>query len=214
MTTISSDYSGLNSYAGTSLSSLLPNTSSADTDDDVSTAGVSGDSDSVTLSEEALAAANRESLGLPATGVLTLSDFETTATDQEEAVSSFLASALENLGIDADQQVSLSLNSDNEIQVENTFTGSDELEEVLNASSDFSQAFTGLTASNEVLDFAEYLQEKVAGTSLADYINNDTADTDLLSLAAEYAGIKAASGSLETLWAISHEATPYTYEYN
>lgn len=214
MTTISSDYSGLNSYAGTGLSSLLPGTSSTGTDDDTSAAGVSSGSDTVTLSEEALAAANRESLGLPATGVLTLSAFETTAAKQDEAVSTFLASAMESLGIDADQQVSLSLNSDNEIKVENTFTGSDELEEMLNANSEFSQAFTALTASNEVLNFKEYLQEKVNSTSLVDYINNDTSDTDLLSLAAEYAGIKAASGSLETLWRISHETTPYTYAHN
>lgn len=214
MTTISSDYSGLNSYAGTGLSTLLPDTSSTGANDDNSTAGVSSGSDTVTLSEEALAAANRESLGLPATGVLTLSAFETTAAKQDEAVSTFLASAMERLGIDADQQVSLSLNSDNEIKVENTFTGSDELEEMLNANSAFSQAFTALTASSEVLDFTAYLQEKVNSTSLADYINNDTSDTDLLSLAAEYAGIKAASGSIEALWRVSHEATPYTYEYN
>jgi len=214
MTIISSDYSGLNSYAGTSLSSLLPRTSSTGTNEEDSTAGILSNSDSVTLSEEALAAANRESLGLPATGKLTLSDFETTASEQEEAVTTFLASAMESLGIDADQQVSLSLNSHNEIEVENTFTGSDELEKVLNTSNEFGQAFTALTASNEVLNFKEYLQEKVNSTSLADYMNKDTSDTDLLSLAAEYAGIKAASGSLETLWSISHEATPYTYEYN
>nr|WP_321404762.1 hypothetical protein [uncultured Desulfobacter sp.] len=214
MTIISSDYSALNAYAGTSLSSLLPSTSSTGTNEDDSTAGVLSSSDSVTLSEEALAAANRESLGLPATGALTMSDFKTTAADQEEAVSTFLASAMESLGIDADQQVSLSLNSDNEIEVENTFAGSDELEALLNSSSEFSKAFTALTASNEVLDFADYLQEKVSSTSLVDYMNDDTSDTDLLALAAEYAGIKAASGSLETLWSISHETTPYTYEYN
>ena len=214
MTIISSGYSGLNTYSGSSLSSLLPNTSSTGTNEEDSTAGVLSSSDSVTLSEEALAAANRESLGLPATGVLTMSDFKTTAADQEEAVSTFLASAMESLGIDADQQVSLSLNSDNEIEVGNTFAGSDELEALLNSSTEFGQAFTALTASNEVLDFADYLQEKVSSTSLVDYMNNDTSDTDLLALAAEYAGIKAASGSLETLWSISHETTPYTYEYN
>nr|WP_319493417.1 hypothetical protein [uncultured Desulfobacter sp.] len=214
MTIISSDYSGLNAYAGTSLSSLLPSTSSTGKNEEDSTTGLLNSSDSVTLSEEALAAANRESLGLPATGVLTLSDFKATATEQEEVISTFLDSAMESLGIDADQQVSLSLNSDNEIEVENTFAGSDELEELLNTSSEFGKAFTGLTASNEVLDFADYLQEKVSSTSLVDYMNDDTSDTDLLSLAAEYAGIKAASCSLETLWRISHEATPYTYEYN
>nr|WP_320193356.1 hypothetical protein [uncultured Desulfobacter sp.] len=214
MTSISSDYSNFSSYAGTGLTGLLQNASSTDTNDEDSNAGVSAGTDTVTLSPEALAAANRESIGLPATGTLTLSDFTTTATEQEEIVSTLLASAMEALGIDADQQVSLSLGSDNEIEVENSFTGSDELEEALNANSEFTQAFTALTASNEILDFADYLQEKATSTSLADYINSETTDTDLLSLAAQYAGIKAASGSLETLWSISHEETPYTYTYN
>lgn len=214
MTAISSDYSNLSSYAGTSLPSLLSTTTSTSTDDDDSTAGVSTETDTVALSTEALAAANRESLGLPATGALILSDFETASEEQEKTVITLLSSAMEELGIDADQQVSLSLNSDNEIEVENSFTGSDELEDMLNASSEFTQAFTALTASNEILDFTEALQEKATSTSLANYINNDTSAADLLSLAAEYAGINAASGSLETLWSISHEETPYTYVYN
>ena len=214
MTAISSDYSNLSSYAGTSLSSLLSTTPSTSTDDDDSNAGVSTETDTVTLSAEALAAANRESLGLPATGALALSDFETASEDQKKTVNTLLSSAMEALGIDADQQVSLSLNSDNKIELENSFTGSDELEDMLNASSEFTQAFTALTASNEILDFTENLQKKVTSTSLADYINNDATAADILSLAAEYAGINAASGSLETLWGISHEETPYTYVYN
>jgi len=214
MTAIPSDYSGLSSYAGTRLSGLLSTPRSTGTDDDDSNAGTSTGTDTVTLSPEALAAANRESLGLPATGALALSDFETTAAQQEETVSTLLATAMEALGIDADQQVSLSLNSDNDIDVENSFTGSDKLEAVLNASSEFTRAFTALTASNEILDFTENLQESVSSTSLADYINKESTTTDLLSLAAEHAGINAATGSLETLWHISHGETPYTYVYN
>jgi len=214
MTSISSDYSNLGSYAGKSLSSLLPNTSSAGTNDENSSAGVSPETDTVSLSPEALAAANRDSVGLPATGKLTLSDFETAAAEQDETVNTLLASAMQELGIDADQQISLFLNSDNAIEVENSFTGSDELEDVLNASNEFTQAFTALTANNEILDFTEYLQEKATSTSLVDYINSDSTETDLLSLAAEYSAINAASGSLETLWSISHEKTPYTYVYN
>ncbi|WP_020585527.1 hypothetical protein [Desulfobacter curvatus] len=214
MTSISSDYSNLNSYSGTSLTSLLPKTSSSGTNDEDSNTGISSETDTVTLSPEALAAANRESIGLPATGTLILSDFETAAAEQEENVSTLLASTMATLGIDADQQISLSLSSDNEIEVVNSFTGSDELEEVLNANSEFTQAFTALTANNEILDFTDYLQEKATSTSLVDYINSDTAETDLLSLAAEYAGINAAANSLETLWSISHEETPYTYVYN
>ena len=214
MTSISSDYSRLGSYAGTSLSSLLSDPSSSGANDGDSSTSVSADTDTVTLSPQALEAANRESIGLPATGTLTLPDFETAASDQEENVNTMLASALEELGIDAGQQVSLSLNSDNKIEVENSFAGSDELEELLNADTGFTQAFTALTANSEILDFTEYLQEKASSTSLADYINKDTTQTDLLNLAAKYAGINAASGSLDTLWSISHEQTPYTYQYN
>lgn len=212
--TISGNYSNLSSYAGNNLSGLLSSSSSTDRDAGDSSTGVSTDTDTVTLSPEAQAAAKRQSIGLPATGILTLSDFKTVAAEQEETISSLLASSLEALGIDPDQQVSLSLGSNNEIDVENSFTGSDELEEMLNTNSEFTQAFTALTANNEILDFTDYLQEQVAGTSLADYMNSDTTSTDLLSLAAEYAGINAASGSVETLWSISHEQTPYTYVYN
>ncbi|WP_321493586.1 hypothetical protein [uncultured Desulfobacter sp.] len=214
MTSIYSNYSGLSSYAGTSLSGLLSNTSTTNTGIDESSTGTSAGTDTVTLSPEAVAATNRESIGLPATGTLTLSDFQTAASDQEETVSTLLASAMEELGIDSDQKVSLSLNSDNEIEVKNSFTGSNDLENLLNANSEFSRTFTALTANNEILDFTDDLQEKVGSTSLADYINSDTTQTDLLSLAAEYAGIRAASGSLETLLSISHQETPYTYEYN
>lgn len=214
MTFISSDYSSLASYTDTSLSGLLSDTSSTDTNDDDTSTSVSSGTDTVTLSAEALAAANRESLGLPATGALSLSDFQEAAAEQEESVSTLLASAMEELGIDADQQVSLSLNSDNEIEVENSFTGSQELEALLNESSEFTQAFTALSANNEILDFTEELQEEATSTSLADYINSDSTKEDLLSLAAKYAGINAASGSLETLWSISHEQTSYTYTYN
>lgn len=214
MTAISSNYSSLNAYAGTGLAGLLSTASPASRNDEDSSTGVSTGTDTVTLSPEALAAANRESLGLPATGKLTLSDFETASSDQEDMVNTLLASAMEGLGIDADQKVSLSLNSNNEIKVENSFTGSDKLEDVLNASREFTQAFTALTANNEILDFTESLQEKVASTSLADFMNSDTTEADLLSLAAQYSSINAASGSLETLWNISHEQTPYTYSYN
>lgn len=214
MIPISSDYSSLSAYTGTGLAGLLSTTSPTSKDNEDSSAGVSTGTDTVTLSAEAMAAANRESLGLPATGKLTLSNFETASSDQEETVNTLLASAMEELGIDADQQVSLSLNSNNEIEVENSFTGSDKLEDMLTASSEFTQAFTALTANNEIVDFTEYLQEKVTNTSLANYMNSDTTEADLLSLAAKYSSINAASGSLETLWNISHEQTPYTYVYN
>lgn len=213
MTSIYSNYSGLSSYAGTSLSGLLSNTSTKDTDAGESSTGASTGTDTVTLSPEALAAANRESMGLPATGTLTLSDFQTAASDQEETVSTLLASAMEELGINSDQKVSLSLNSDGDIEVENSFTASRDLETLLNASSEFTQAFTALTANNEILNFTDDLQEKASSTSLADYMNSDTTQTDLLTLAAKYAGINAAAGSLETLLSISHQETPYTYEY-
>lgn len=214
MTSIYSNYSGLSSYAGASLSGLLSNTSTKDTDAGESSTGASTGTDTVTLSPEALAAANRESMGLPATGTLTLSDFQTAASEQEKTVSTLLASAMEELGINSDQKVSLSLNSDGDIEVENSFLASRDLETLLNASSEFTQAFTALTANNEILNFTDDLQEKASSTSLADYMNSDTTQTDLLTLAAKYAGINAAAGSLETLLSISHQETPYTYEYN
>ncbi len=211
MSSITTDYSTLYSYSGSSLASLLSDSSNTITDAE-STTRTASQTDTVTLSAEAMAIAQRDYLGLSAQGTLTLSDFENAAESLEETVSTLLSSALEELDIDSDQQVTLSLNDDNYIEVENSFSGSEELETALNKSSEFTQAFTGLTANNEILNYTEYLQNRT--TSLADYMNSTTSESDLLSLASKFSSIKTAGTSLGTLWGISRNETPYTYKYN
>ena len=208
MTSIISSYNSLYSSSSSNLSSLLSSAANS-TDDDTATTTTST-TDTVTISAAALSAIDRDALGLPATGALSLSDFETAIADQEETVNTLLASAMEELGIDAGQEVSLTLASDGSIEIENTFDGSDELEEALNSNSDFTDAFTGLTANTEILNFKDYLLNK--STSLADYMDSDE-KVDLLSLAAKSDLIKSAGTSLSALWSISRSETEYTYTY-
>jgi hypothetical protein len=211
MTTISSTTcSGLYSYAGSSLSELF--TTYASTSDDKEVTATSKTGDTVTLSSEVTTARTREYFGLAPTGRLTLADFKTAASDQEESVKTMLASAMEKLGIDPDQEISLSLDDGGDITIEEDFAGKSELEDALNEDETFVQAFSGLSANNEVLDYVKSLQTN--SVSLVDYINSDTNDEDLMSLAAKYSALKSGGSAIETLWSLSRSETPYTYTYN
>ena len=211
MSSITTDYSGLYSYSGSSLAQLLPDTSNTSTQEADSTPTATGQTDTVTLSAEAMAVAQRDYLGLSTQGKLSQSDFETASQTLEKTVSTLLAATMENLGIDSDQEVSLYLNDDNAIEVQNNFSSSSELETALNKSHEFIQAFTGLTANNEILDYTESLQNK--SVSLADYIDSNATQSDLLSIASRYQSVKAAGTSIGTLWAMGRNETPYTYSY-
>ena len=209
MTSITNSlYSNLSSYYTTSLADQVSNNSGSSTSRE--STGLTGDT--VSLSSAVKTAQTREYLGLNPTGPLTLSDIQTTAAQQEETVNGLLASAMETLGIDAAQQVSLSFDDNGNIVIAEDFAGSDALEESLNSDEGFVQAFSGLSANNEVMDYAASIQSKSA--TLADYINGDTSDSDLLSLASTYSSLKSAGSSIEALWNISHSETPYTYVYN
>ncbi len=204
--------SGLNSYYNTGLTEQTSSTSRSGSDIVKSTESSVATGDTVRLSSAVKTAQTREYLGLNPTGTLTLSDIQGAAAEQEETVGSMLASAMEVLGINENQQVSLSLDDDGNIVIAEDFSGSDELEEALNSDDTFVQAFSGLSANNEIMDYAASLQSKSA--TLADYINGDTSDSDLLSLASSYSSIKSAGSSIEALWQVSHNETPYTYAYN
>ena len=99
--------------------------------------------DRVSLSSGVMTARTREYLGLPPTGKLKLSDFETAAAGQKQTVNNLLASTMAEQGIDPDQKATLSLNEDGDIVIQEDFTGKDQLEAALNDNSDFSQAFCG-----------------------------------------------------------------------
>jgi len=209
MTTISgATYSNLYSYANSNLSDQLDTTASSTNEKEtVSTARTE---DSVTLSSEISTARTREYFGLQPTGRLSMADLKSAITDQKDTVSQTLSSVMQELGIDTNQAISLSLDDNNNIVVEgNDFPGKSELEDALNEDDTFVQAFRGLSANNEVIDYISSLQTNQK--SLLNYMNSDSNDEDLLTLAAKYSSINSGKGSIETLWSMGRNETPYTY---
>jgi hypothetical protein len=211
MTTISgATCSSLYSYASSSLSDQLDTgtLSSSETGDGKTTTT----GDSVTLSLEINTARTREYLGLTPTGRLSMADLETAARGQEVAVNQMLSSAMEELGIDADQIISLGLDEDDNIVAAEDFQGKRELEDALNGDDTFVKAFRGLSANNEVVDYINSLLDNT--DNLFNYLNSDTNDEDLMALATRYSTIKSGGGSMETLWSLSRSETPYCYTYD
>jgi hypothetical protein len=120
-----------------------------------------------------------------------------------------LGSAMEYLGIDMDQQVSLTLDADFRIVIGENFSGKKELENILNDDGAFELEFKGLSSNSEITNYVKDLQTRTP--SLADYFNADISQDDLLSLASKYADIKSSGNSLETLMGISRSEQPYTF---
>ena len=199
-------YTTLNAYSG--LSGLNGSDSGSDTDTAEQTKDTS--TDTVSLSSAVSTAQAREYFGLAPTGKLTFDDIETAAQAQETAVNDTLAAAMEELGIPADQQISLSLDEDGAISIDESFSGKEDLEAYLNQDKGFLQAFSGLSTNSEVMSYARSLTS--SSFSLADYLGGSESGTDLLSLAQQYSDFKSAR-SIETLWQVSHKETPFTYTY-
>jgi hypothetical protein len=211
MTVISGNINtNLYAYAGSNLSEQIDTGASSSSKKETGSTGKTGDT--ITLSPEVATARAKEYLGLPPTGRLSLTDFETAASDQKDRVDTILAFALEKLGIDPDQTISLSLDSDNDIVIEEDFEGKSELEDALNDEDDFMKAFRGLSANNEVLDYVDSFQMNTG--TLLDYMNPDTSEEYLTSLVAKQSILKSGGNSMETVWQLSRMETSYTYTYN
>ncbi|WP_022664895.1 hypothetical protein [Desulfospira joergensenii] len=198
------------SYSNTSLLESIK--TSANTNSEDETLSSSTARDTVTLSSQVATARTREALGLSPTGRLTLADFEAASAAQEEAVNSMLETAVQALGIDSEQQVSLGLDNNGDISIQEDFSGKEELEAILNEEEAFKSAFTGLTANSEIINFKDSLLTR--SDNLANYVNGDTSDDDLMSLALKYSATKSAGSSLEALLSTSRSQTPYTHVYN
>lgn len=211
MNTITTAYtSGNNFYKSTG----IPATSASQTSDQqekeepvTSTGGVR-----VSLSTEVAEARTREFMGLAPTGPLKLGDFETAADTQEEIVQSKLAAAVKKLGIDEKQKMSLTLDSENNIIISESFSGKADLLEELNSDDEFGLAFRQMSANREILNFTENLTTQ--SSSLANYMNTDSDWDSILSVARKYEEIKAAGNSLNTLVRLSKMENPYTYVYD
>lgn len=202
--------SGLYSYASNDLSDQLGTSVSSADGEDTGSDTVTGDS--VTLSSEIETARKREYLGLTATGRLSMTDLESAAAAQETDVSQMLSSTMAELGIDADQKITLSLDADDNIVVTEDFEGKSELEDALNGDDAFVKAFSGLSANNEVVDYVNSLLENTQ--NLFDYMGTGTEDADLMALATRFSEIKSGGSSMETLWNLGRSETPYTYTYD
>ncbi|MGD9162295.1 MAG: hypothetical protein PVG39_28050 [Desulfobacteraceae bacterium] len=169
----------------------------------------------ITFSNDLSIARIQEAMGLNPTGKLKLKDLETVAEDRKDFVSLTLKQTLQSLGINPDQDISLSLGAENKIGVSGDFPEKAELEEALNENKEFTKAFMQLTANQSVLDYVSQLQQSVQNpaVSLVDYYNSDTDFNDLLSLASEYKRLKS-NNFMGTLLDLSSSETPYTYIYD
>ncbi len=211
MTSITGTYNTNNLYYSPSEETTNLSRESADTASENETESTTRE-DTVTLSPDVARAKAREAMGLNPTGRLKLADFKTAAAKQEESVKSMLGAAMEYLGIDRDQQVSLTVDADYRIVIGEDFSGKNVLEDVLNDDGAFELGFKGLSTNSEILNYAKDLQTRT--TSLADYFNADSSQDDLLSLAYKYTEIKSSGNSLETLMGISKSEQPYTFVHN
>lgn len=168
--------------------------------------------DRVTFSSDLAMAKTREALGLRPSGKLKIKDFESVVEGREEIVKTKLAKIMETLGIDPDQQVSLSVDEKYNIRVSEKFPQKSDLEDALNDDEEFTLAFKQLSANQSILDYKSQLQTRQA--SLMDYLNSDADVNDLLASAAKYEEIKYSNNKMETLMGLSQSKAPYTFVYN
>ncbi|MBI9090607.1 MAG: hypothetical protein JEZ12_15430 [Desulfobacterium sp.] len=170
--------------------------------------------DTVTLSKDVPLAQQREAMGLPPTGRLAKEDIQAVADADEKKVKAALESTMEALGIDKDQEVSLSLDAKGKIVIKEKFEGKADLEKQLNNDEGFKATFNRLATNNEFLDFTTNLQTKSNSMSLVSFMNGDSDDSDwsaLLKIAETYNQLKATKDPLETISMISHKETPFEF---
>ncbi|MCG8633020.1 MAG: hypothetical protein MI863_04285 [Desulfobacterales bacterium] len=166
----------------------------------------------VSLSEGVADARVRENMGLNPTGPLQLGDFKSAADTQEKIVQSRLEEAIATLGIDPDQQISLSVDSEFNITIAESFTGKSDLEKALNEDPEFELAFKQMSANREIVNYADSLTSRNA--SLVNFMGDDSSWDDILSMAKKYDSLKSTDASLTSLLGLSKTETPYTYTHN
>ena len=167
--------------------------------------------DTVTLSSDVGVARLREALGLPPTGKLSREDFQTAADSDEETIRASLESAMEGLGVDANQTVSLSLNTKGKIVIKETFSQKTALEKQLNSDEAFKAGFSRLSTNTEILGFAADLQTGTGNMSLASFMNSESSDSGLnarLKIAETYK-LKSGKYPLQIIAGLSRRETPF-----
>ena len=168
--------------------------------------------DTVTLSSDVAAARLREALGLPPTGKLSREDFQTAADSDEETIRASLESAMEELGVDENQTVSLSLNTKGKIVIKETFSQKAALEKQLNNDDTFKTGFSRLSTNTEILNFAADLQTGTRSMSLASFMAGESEDSgwnSLFKIAETYNELKSGKDPLEIIAGLSRQETPF-----
>jgi len=171
--------------------------------------------DRVTFSAGLSLAQTREAMGLNPTGKLKLKDLEDLAQDRKDFISGTLTQAIQSLGIKLDEEISLSMDSTNNIGISGDFPEKSELEEVLNENEAFTTAFKQLSANKSILDHISQLQRNVQSiqANIVDYFSSDTDFNDLLDLADKYESLKKSDNKMKTLLDLSCAQYPYSYKY-
>ncbi len=163
---------------------------------------VAAASDRVSLSPAVELARLRDSLGLPPTGTLTRQDFAARIKSDQEGVQKTLQANLDALAPAAGQPVgaiTLSQDSKGQIQVAGDWPGKEALTKNLNADPDFKLMFTRLSANSGVLNATTPAQESGKSATLSDYLDGETADSNLATLLKNYSALKTAPNSLASL---------------
>jgi len=168
--------------------------------------------DTVTLSSDVGVARLREALGLPPTGRLSRENFQTAADSDEETIRASLESAMDKLGVDENQTVSLSLNAKGKIVIKETFSQKAALEKQLNSDETFKAGFSRLSTNTEILDFAADLQAGTRSMSLASFMNSESSDSglnSLLKIAETYNELNSGKDPLQIIAGLSRRETPF-----
>ena len=175
----------------------------------------SASEDRVTFSAGLSLAQTREAIGLNPTGKLKLKDLEDVVQDRRDSVSVTLTQTIQSLGIELDEEISLSLDSKDNISISGDFPEKSELEKALSENEEFITAFKQLSANKSILDHISQLQSNVQNiqVTLVDYFSSDTDFNDLLALADKYEGLKDSDNKLRSFLDLSSTQHPYSYNY-
>lgn len=204
-------YSSANPYLYTGETHSAGSADPVNGSDKTEDADAQNDAVTVSLSEDVTDARVRENLGLTPTGRLTLGQFEAAADAQEETVKRRLAEILEAQGLDPEMSLTLSVDSDHDIIISESFPGKSKLQKALNNDPEFELAFKQMTSNREVAGYATSLTQR--NTSLVNYMSGESSWEDILSMAKKYDSITSGPANLTSLLGWSKTEAPYTYEY-
>ncbi len=168
--------------------------------------------DRVTLSKEALIAQTREALGLTSSGRLKREDLEAAAEKQKESVTSTLTEFMKELGLEENQKITLALDGESKIVIQEKFSGKTELEQKLNEDPSFSLAFRSLSANNEILGYAGSQGKNMP--NLFEVMNSGDSWDEIASLASQYSDMKSSNNPLATLISLGRSQDPYTFTHD